>query len=114
YKMNGKVRIPVKAHTLDPFGRMKKAGITAWIGNSNKMSSTGYQKYRPPGTVKPNPEPGDGNFVDIVLNHDQKNNIATGEIELPHLESNMVYCTHAYYDNAISHRYYFTGIVYII
>jgi S1-C subfamily serine protease len=95
FRKNGKVHIPVTAHCLDPFQRLKSVGVACWVGENNTRT-------RPPGAERTGMEPSDANYQEVALTykHSKEDPVATGELVLPPLPAGRSYWAQPYYSNA--------------
>ncbi len=102
YRDKDKIRIPVTANVLDPLGRIGKINIRGWVADTS-------DKYRRPGTTKPDTEAGDTDEQTSQLTYDPKTKTAKGELTFPDLAAGRAYWAQPYYANAINPSYYLPG-----
>jgi S1-C subfamily serine protease len=96
FRKDGKVHIPVTAHCLDPFQRLKSVGVASWVGDNNTRT-------RPPGAQRTGMEPSDSDYSEVALTykHSKDDPVATGELVLPELPAGRSYWAQPYYSNAL-------------
>ena len=102
YRDKDKIRIPVTADVLDPLGRIGKINIRGWVADTS-------DKYRRPGTTKPDSESGDSDEQTSQLTYDPKTKTAKGELTFPDLAAGRAYWAQPYYANAVNPAYYMPG-----
>ena len=102
YRDKDKIRIPVTANVLDPLGRIGKIHIRGWVADTS-------DKYRRPGTTKPDSESGDSDEQTSQLTYDPKTKTAKGELTFPDLAAGRAYWAQPYYANSINPAYYMPG-----
>ncbi len=102
YRDKDKIRIPVTANVLDPLGRIGKINIRGWVADTS-------DKYRRPGTTKPDTESGDSDEQTSQLTYDPKTKTAKGELTFPDLAAGRAYWAQPYYANSINPVYYMPG-----
>ncbi|HET6572629.1 MAG TPA: trypsin-like peptidase domain-containing protein [Fimbriiglobus sp.] len=95
FRKGGKVHIPVTAHCLDPFERLKSVGVASWVGETNGRT-------RPPGAERTGQEQSDANYQEVALTykHGKDDSVAAGELVLPPLPTGRSYWAQPYYANA--------------
>jgi len=102
YRDKDKIRVPVTANVLDPLGRIGKINIRGWVADTS-------DKYRRPGTTKPDTEAGDSDEQTAQLTYDPKTKTAKGELTFPDLAAGRAYWAQPYYANSINPSYYMPG-----
>ena len=102
YRDKDKIRIPVTANVLDPLGRIGKIHIRGWVADTS-------DKYRRPGTTKPDSESGDSDEQTSQLTYDPKTKTAKGELTFPDLAAGRAYWAQPYFANAVNPAYYMPG-----
>lgn len=102
YRDKDKIRIPVTANVLDPLGRIGKINIRGWVADTS-------DKYRRPGTTKPDSESGDTDEQTSQLTYDPKTKTAKGELTFPDLAAGRAYWAQPYFANAVNPEYYMPG-----
>ncbi len=104
FRKDGKIHVPVTAHCVDPFQRLKAVGVACWVGDDTKRT-------RPPGPERTGAEPTDANYAEVALTykHGKDDPVATGELVLPELPAGRVYWSQPFYSNALVSRYWQAG-----
>jgi S1-C subfamily serine protease len=102
YLSGEKVKVPVKVTCADPLDRLRKVGISTWIGDTNV-------KVRPPGPKQTGAQPSDKNLTQVELKYDGEKKIATGEITFAQAPPGQSYWVQPYYTNTKNPNYWMAG-----